>query len=626
MVDLKKIHSEHKIIVASVLVALFAWIMDAALDSLVFNKDSFLDALLFEVTPHEVYFRLFVMLVIILFGAAASRAIARRKFAEEELRQALAGLADEKAKTDAVITAIPDGISIQDRNYRVLYQNAVHQALVGDQLGKVCYEKYAKRDDICPGCPVARAFADGGNHVLEKSTPDGKGGTRYLEINSSPLRNAAGEIVAGIEAVREITAHKAAEEELRKHREGLEELVGERTAELREAHAELQREMIERERVESELARVQKLDSLGLLAGGIAHDFNNLLGSIMGNVSMAMLDVDPLSSAARQLARAEQAALRAQDLTRQLLTFARGGVPVKKRIPLAKVISEAAGLSLQDSRVLHEVSIPPDLWAVEADEGQIMQVLNNLLINADQAMPSGGIIRISAENVTLGHGDASPLGPGRYVRLSVRDEGPGIPKDIAPKIFDPFFTTKKKGSGLGLAASYSIIRKHDGLLMVESGPSGGATFHICLPAIEETAVPSADDDAARRGSGSILIMDDEPEMRATTGDMLVRLGYTVDYAADGSEAVEKYRKAREHGRPFDAVLMDLTVPGGMGGKEAVRRLLEIDPAANAIVSSGYSEDPVVADYRSYGFRGTVNKPYRLRELSEAVAAVLKAGR
>jgi CheY-like chemotaxis protein len=255
-----------------------------------------------------------------------------------------------------------------------------------------------------------------------------------------------------------------------------------------------------------------------------------------------------------------------------------------------------------------------------------MQVLNNLLINADQAMPSGGIIRISAENVTLGHGDASPLGPGRYVRLSVRDEGPGIPKDIAPKIFDPFFTTKKKGSGLGLAASYSIIRKHDGLLTVESGPSGGATFHICLPAIEETAVPSADDDAARRGSGSILIMDDEPEMRATTGDMLVRLGYTVDYAADGSEAVEKYRKAREHGRPFDAVLMDLTVPGGMGGKEAVRRLLEIDPAAKAIVSSGYSEDPVVADYRSYGFRGTVNKPYRLRELSEAVAAVLKAGR
>ena len=623
MVGLKKIRPENKLLVASVLVGVFAWVLDAALDSLVFSKDSFADALLFEVTLHEVYFRLFVMVVVILFGAVTSRALARRAFAEEELRRVLARLEDEKAKTDAVIAAIPDGISIQGRDYRVLYQNAVHRELVGDQQGKVCYEKYAKRDDICPGCPVARSFADGENHVLEKSMPDGKGGTRFIEISSSPLRNAAGEIVAGIEAVREITAHKTAEEELRKHRERLEELVGERTAELREAHAELKREMVERERVESELARVQKLDSLGLLAGGIAHDFNNLLGSIMGNVSMAMLDVDPLSSAAKQLTRAEQASLRAQDLTRQLLTFARGGVPVKKRIPLAKVVSEAAGLSLQESRVLHEVSLPSDLWSVEADEGQIMQVLNNLLINADQAMPSGGIVRISARNVTLGHGDSSPLGPGRYVLLSVRDEGPGIPKDIAGKIFDPFFTTKKKGIGLGLAVSYSIVRKHDGLLTVESAAPGGATFHIYLPALDDSAAPAPGDDDVRRGSGSILIMDDEPEMRSTTGDMLLRLGYAVEFASDGSEAVTKYRMALEQGRPFDAVLMDLTVPGGMGGAEAVRKLLEIDPGAKAIVSSGYSDDPVVADYRGFGFRGTVSKPYRLRELSEAVAAVLK---
>jgi signal transduction histidine kinase/ActR/RegA family two-component response regulator len=616
---------EEHIVMVAIFVGIGAWFMDAVIDSLVFSHKTFLDSLVLEITPHEFYFRLFIVLTLFTFALVLSRTLARRKFAEEELRKALNRLEDEKAKTDAVIAAIPDGISIQGRDYRVLYQNQVHRSLVGDQVGKVCYEKYANLEAVCEGCPVARSFEDGGNHVLEKSVPDGNGGTRTIEINSSPLRNSAGEVMAGIEAVRDITEHKLAEEELKKHRERLEDLVQARTSELKSANVRLRQESIERERVETELARVQKLDSLGLLAGGIAHDFNNLLGAIMGNISLAMLDMDPKGATFRQLAKAEQASLRAQDLTRRLLTFSRGGAPIKKPLSVAGIVSEAAGLSLNGSRIHHEFSIPEDLWPVEADEGQVMQVLNNLLINADQAMPKGGIIRISAQNVTLGPSDVPPLAPGRYVKLSVQDEGHGIPKDHLDKVFDPFFTTKTTGSGLGLAASHSIIRKHDGHIIVDSEQGSGATFHIYLPASKNEAAVSPRDDAYVQGSGSILVMDDEEEIRSTTGDMLVRLGYAVEFAGDGNEAVAKYRMAQGAGRPFDAVIMDLTVPGGMGGKEAVRKLLELDPGARAIVASGYSEDPVVASFHSFGFRGAVRKPFRLRDLSEVVAAVIKSG-
>lgn len=616
-----KLRYEDKVVIFSLLAGVSAWLVDAAVDAYVFGRETFLNSLLLAVSPHELYFRLFVLLCFFLFGVVISSTLTKRRLAENELCKAMNTLADEKAKSEAVIAAIPDGISIQDRNFKVIYQNEVHRSMAGDQIGKTCYEQYARRDSVCPECPVAKSFADGGRHSLEKSnTINGK--IRHIEIHSAPLRNATGEIVAGIEAVRDITERKQIEQELEQHRERLADLVEERTTELKEANARLQHEISERERMEGELLRAQKLESIGLLAGGIAHDFNNLLGAIMGNISLAMLDIDPTNPAFQQLSKAEQASLRAQELTQQLLTFSRGGAPVKKPTAIAGLLIEAAGLSLRGSRVLHEINLPKDLWPVDGDEGQLMQVFNNLLINADHAMPNGGIIKIFGNNVILTENELPPLRAGRYVKIVVQDDGIGIPKEHLEKIFDPYFTTKQKGSGLGLSVTYSIIRRHDGHITVESELGKGATFSIFLPASSGGVEAAKHVSKIVYSRGKILIMDDEEDLRRTTADMLTRLGYTVEEAGDGSEALEKYRREREAGKPFDVVIMDLTISGGQGGRETIQKLLDLDPSAKAIVASGYSDDPIMADFRSYGFKGMVRKPYRIREFSEVVAAVI----
>ncbi len=389
------------------------------------------------------------------------------------------------------------------------------------------------------------------------------------------------------------------------------------------AFATISRDISERKSMEREMIKNQKLEAIGLLAGGIAHDFNNLLTGIAGYVSLAQSRVSPEGEVGRHLAEAEKTTFRARDLTHQLLTFSRGGTPVKKTVAVGDLIRDSARLALTGSNVRCDIVPSPELWHVDVDEGQISQVMNNLLINACQAMPDGGVIRISSRNVTLGIKERPPLAEGKYVRISVKDQGIGIPGEHVPKIFDPYFTTKQKGNGLGLATSYAIIKKHDGNITVESKLGVGATFHIFLPASRNRNASQAGPEVnADQGEGRILVMDDVEAIRDVATNMLRSLGYTTADARDGVEALELYGEAMKTGKPFDAVVMDLTVPGGMGGQETVKKLLRMDPNAKVIVSSGYSNDDIMANYMAHGFSGVVPKPYTLHQLGEAVGRLL----
>jgi PAS domain S-box-containing protein len=382
-------------------------------------------------------------------------------------------------------------------------------------------------------------------------------------------------------------------------------------------------ETTSRRKIEEELLKVEKLESLGILAGGIAHDFNNILTAILGNIALAKLHERTPEKVTNKLTEAERACLRAQSLTQQLLTFSKGGAPIRKTLFISETIRDSCLFALRGSNSRCEFSIADNLYAVEADEGQIGQVLNNLVINADQAMPQGGVIHMRAENVTMNKDAGLPLNEGKYVKLVVTDQGIGIPERILPRIFDPYFTTKQKGSGLGLATSYSIIKNHDGLITVESEPEGGTTFSVYLPASQSVISRPADsEEAPDQGRGKILLMDDEEPIRELAREMLSLLGYEVETAKDGAEAIDLYRAARETSHPFDAVILDLTVSGGMGGRETIERLLELDPQVNAIVSSGYGNDPIMAEHERYGFRGVVAKPYTAKELSETIKGVL----
>ncbi len=365
------------------------------------------------------------------------------------------------------------------------------------------------------------------------------------------------------------------------------------------------------------LRRVDKLDSLGVLAGGIAHDFNNLLGGILGNIEMARQYSPAGSPAARHLDRALGVFDRARDLTRQLLTFSKGGAPHRQTGDLAAAVQENAAFVLAGSNVRSEFRLPPGLWPCDFDAGQIGQVIDNIVINAQQAMPNGGQIVITAANVILQAEDLPPLKAGRYVRISIADAGIGIPPDLVGRIFDPFFTTKQKGSGLGLAVCYSIMQKHDGMISVESTPGKGTTFHLHFPASagEAAGKPPARS-AGHRGGGRILVMDDEDFLRDLMVRMIGGMGYQVMTAADGAEALRLCAEARVTGKPFRAAFFDLTVPGGMGGREAVAELRGGEPALPVFAVSGYSEDPAMAAPRSFGFTDSIRKPFRLDDLAD----------
>ncbi|MEI6669575.1 MAG: ATP-binding protein [Acidobacteriota bacterium] len=380
------------------------------------------------------------------------------------------------------------------------------------------------------------------------------------------------------------------------------------------------RDITDAVRLETERERASKLASLGVLAGGLAHDFNNILTAIAGNISLAQLDGGE-ATRRNNLGEAERACARAKALTHQLLTFAKGGKPVKKTIFIQDLIREAAEFALRGSNVKCAFRLADDLWAVDVDENQIMQVVNNLVINALQAMPDGGVVTVRADNVSPAAGDGEGAKPS--VGLSIQDHGIGIPESHLGKIFDPYFTTKSLGSGLGLATAHSIITNHGGAISVHSVLDEGTTMTVLLPAVigagrpHRSELPVFEPHHHRR----VLIMDDERAVRDVTRAMLGRLGYRVDVADDGQTAIESYRRALGEGDGFELVIMDLTVPGGMGGKEAIKELLAIDPHVVAIVSSGYADDEVMAEYDKYGFRGVVAKPFSLAELARVVGQV-----
>jgi PAS domain S-box-containing protein len=388
------------------------------------------------------------------------------------------------------------------------------------------------------------------------------------------------------------------------------------------------RDMTDRKKAEEDRRRAAKLESIGTLAGGIAHDFNNILTGILGNIQLAILYLKQNKSDTAQevLGEAELVSLRAKDLTQQLLTFSKGGAPIKKVALINKLIKEAGIFALRGSKVKPEFTIAEDLWAVDVDEGQLNQVINNLVINADQVMPNGGIINISASNIVVGANQTLPLPEGNYIEIDIKDHGIGISKENKDKIFDPYFTTKPKGVGLGLATSYSIIKNHGGDIVFESELGVGTTFRIYLPATKEEPKKEVKKAVGIQplplAHGRILVMDDEETILMLLGRMLKGVGYEVELTKDGVEAIQKYTEAKKSGKPFDVVILDLTVPGGIGGRDVIAKLLEIDPGVKAIVSSGYANDPIMAEFKKYGFSGVVTKPYNLGQMQETLRDIL----
>jgi PAS domain S-box-containing protein len=388
------------------------------------------------------------------------------------------------------------------------------------------------------------------------------------------------------------------------------------------------RDITEQKRLEDERLRATKLESVGLLAGGIAHDFNNILTAVFANIGLAKLMTakEPSSknqSVVDRLSAAEKACLRARDLTKQLLTFSKGGAPVKNTASIASLITDTVEFALRGSSVRCHLHIAKDLWPVEVDEGQISQVLQNLVINGDQAMPDGGMIEVKAENYRTHSPSDLPLKAGLYVRITVTDQGIGIPPDHLPKIFDPYFTTKQKGSGLGLATTYSIMKRHEGHITVSSSLGKGACFTLYLPASAVLDTPSSEPvEDLICGNGRILVMDDEDDIQDVLGEMLHHLGFNVDFASEGEQAVSDYAHALHHGSPYTATILDLTIPGGMGGKKTLKKIQALHPEAKVIVSSGYSNDPVMAHFQQFGFSGVITKPYNLTDLSKVLRHIL----
>ncbi len=385
------------------------------------------------------------------------------------------------------------------------------------------------------------------------------------------------------------------------------------------------RDMTDRIRADQELVKANKLESLGILAGGIAHDFNNLLTGILGNISLSKISLNPQTEAFNFLEEAEKASLRAKSLTQQLLTFAQGGAPIKNPMALEPMLTESATFALRGTKSRCQFHFPSDLWSVEADKGQLSHVIHNLVINAHQAMARGGTVTLRGENIVIRTTETEckvALPKGSYVKIIIEDHGIGIPTEYLTQIFDPYFTTKQSGSGLGLSTAYSVTKNHGGTMTVTSELGKGTQMHLYLPA--STTPPMIRDESyptSIMGEGKVLVMDDEDSVRMLLEEMLEYLGYEVESVPDGDNAITLYKQAQAMQQGYSAVILDLTIPGGLGGKDTLQQLRQIDPDVRAIVASGYSNDPLLSQYTAFGFLGMVAKPFQLGELSEVLHRV-----
>ena len=513
-------------------------------------------------------------------------------------KEAEEALLAEKERLDVTLRSIGDGVITTDVTGRVTYVNKVAEEMTGwtneEALGRPSVEVFniinEKTGKKCVS-PVQRVIEFGrivglANHTALIARD---GTVRSIADSGAPIRNRQSAVIGVVLVFRDISKEK---------------------------------------KMEAELLKVRKLESVGVLAGGIAHDFNNILAAILGNIELLGYRLPDCNSEVRTLLTdVRKATKRAAKLTRQLLTFAKGGDPVRAATSLPELITESAGFVLHGSSVRCRYVFPEDLWQVDADSGQLGQVIQNIVLNARHAMPEGGTIIITCSNVDDPAGEALlSVDRGKYVRIIIRDTGVGIPTEIIDKIFDPYFTTKQKGSGLGLAICHSIIHKHGGYITVDSVSGQGTCFTIYLPAVLSGDHGRQEDKKISRAvkAARIMVMDDEEMLRNLARSQLSMLGHEVIAVADGEQAINRYQELQDLGTPVDLVIMDLTIPGGMGGREAAQKLRLLDPQAKIIVASGYSNDPVMATYGQYGFKAAIAKPFNLAELSAVINTVLRS--
>ena len=523
-----------------------------------------------------------------------ARDITERKRMESERDLALHNLSAERERLSVTLRSIGDGVITTDRNGIIVFINRITEQLTGwteqeaigqpvEEVFHIINEKTGKACENPAKKVISRGVIVGlANHTALIARD---GTQRSIADSGAPIRDHNSNIIGTVLVFRDVTLEK---------------------------------------KTEQELLKIKKLESIGVLAGGIAHDFNNILAAILGNINLATQYLDSTSKARPLLLEAEKASTRARQLTQQLLTFSKGGEPVKSTESLPELIRESAEFVLHGSNIACKYQIPEDLWKVEVDRGQMAQVIQNLVINSRHAMPEGGTISISCTNVEENsRAMFQGLQDEKYVRIVFRDTGIGIPEQLLDRIFDPYFSTKQEGSGLGLAITHSIINKHDGYIQVHSLAGHGTTFTLYLPACRETHTEQTESTAdLQSGTGTILIMDDDELVLRVAKQMLVHLGFDVVISRNGKEAIAEYQRLLEEEKPVTAIIMDLTIPGGMGGKDAVHEIHRINPSARVIATSGYSTDPIMANFQEYGFNSSVTKPFSLAELSRAINTAL----